>query len=447
MDIHIKRCDKCKKTVQTEVHYCTGCIKHFHPGCIAFHKMYNEKKQLVPCTAKIEITSVDREVKKSNKQKRVHGQGEEERGREDDKNEMEDQDNEEKERNVEELIRMEWKKMRRDIIEEMMGSRLKDVIKEIIEVEVAKCTKMLREELRILKKELIKTKQENEQNKTEIEGKKENKEGEQKERQKVMYSQIAKKSRKEEIIVLPVKEQTSDLTAGTIKRNINIMELGVGVENVVKGSKGKIILECQKKEDRVLLAGALKENLGEHYKVYTPNKKLPKIKVIGVEEEVGREEEAEFIEKVKNQNELEIDREMFMMKIIKKSRTNEDETTIIMEVDPKTHKYFVERQRIKVGWKNCPVYDYVSVKRCFKCWGYNHVAKDCRNEKRCRRCSGDHDVLECSAKYKKCINCSRMIEKFKIEGISDNHEATDKKCETYLRMVNRNRKSIQYGEE
>ncbi|CAL1672605.1 unnamed protein product [Lasius platythorax] len=203
--------------------------------------MYNEKKQLVPCTAKIEITSVDKEVKKSNKQKRVQGQGEEEREREDNKSEMEDQDNDEKDRNVEELIRMEWKKMRRDIIEEMMGSRLKDVIKEIIEVEVAKCTKMLRKELRILKKELIKTKQENEQNKTKTE-KKENKEGEQKERQKVMYSQIAKKSRKEEIIVLPVKEQTSDLTAGTIKRNNNIMELGVGVDNVVKDSKGKIIL-------------------------------------------------------------------------------------------------------------------------------------------------------------------------------------------------------------
>ncbi|KMQ86028.1 hypothetical protein RF55_15108 [Lasius niger] len=148
---------------------------------------------------------------------------------------MEDLDNEEKERNVEELIRMEWKKMRRNIIEEMMGSRLKDVIKEIIEVEVAKCTKMLREELRILRKELIKTKQENEKNKTETEGKKENKEGEQKERQKVMYSQMAKKSRKEEMIVLPVKEQTSDLTAGTIKRNINIMELSVGVDNAVKG--------------------------------------------------------------------------------------------------------------------------------------------------------------------------------------------------------------------
>lgn len=29
---------------------------YFHPECIAFHKMYNEKKQLVPCTAKIEIT-------------------------------------------------------------------------------------------------------------------------------------------------------------------------------------------------------------------------------------------------------------------------------------------------------------------------------------------------------------------------------------------------------
>lgn len=59
----------------------------------------------------------------------MQGQAEEEKGKEDDESEI--QDNEEKERNIEELIRMEWKKMRRDIIEEMMGSRLKEMIKKV----------------------------------------------------------------------------------------------------------------------------------------------------------------------------------------------------------------------------------------------------------------------------------------------------------------------------
>lgn len=56
------------------------------------------------------------------------------------------------------------------------------------------------------------------------------------------------------------------------------MELDIGVDNVMKSSKGKIILEYKKKEDRAILTRALKENLGEHYKVYTPNKKITKDK-------------------------------------------------------------------------------------------------------------------------------------------------------------------------
>lgn len=47
-----------------------------------------------------------------------------------------------------------------------------------------------------------------------------------------------------------------------------------------------------------------------------------------------------------------------------------NKTILIVEVDPETHKYFVERARMKVGWKNCPVYDHVNVTRCYKCWGF-----------------------------------------------------------------------------
>lgn len=231
-----------------------------------------------------------------------------------------------------------------------------------------------------------------------------------------------------------------------MKNSINIMELGVGVDNIVKGPKGKIIVECQKSGDRSILAGALKGNLGKQYKVFASNKKLPKIKIVEVEQKVERECEDEFIKKIIKQNELDMDRDTFKMQIVKMSKTGKNGKTIIMEVDPKTHKYFVEKARIKIGWKNCIVYDHVSVIRCYRCWGFNHHANDCRNKISCQKCGQEHDSQECKSAVKKCVNCTKMTEKYKIEDLDNNHEATYINCESYKRMVERNRKNIAYEE-
>lgn len=250
-------------------------------------------------------------------------------------------------------------------------------------------------------------------------------------------------NQREEIIIEPVREQTSEETEGSIKKNVNIMELGVGVSGIAKRTKGKVILERQKSSDRNLLVGAIKESLGTQYKVFAPEKRLPLLKIAGIEEEVERKEEENFIKRVRKQNEMEEQKENFKMKIIKKSTLKGSKTILIVEVDPETHKYFVERARMKVGWKNCPVYDHVNVTRCYKCWGFNHFAKEYRNESSYRKCGGGHEARECTSEKKSCVNCCRMVTKFKLDGIATEHEATDINCESYKRIVNRNRRNIQ----
>lgn len=135
--------------------------------------------------------------------------------------------------------------------------------------------------------------------------------------QRESYAKIVKMNQREEIIIEPVREQTCEETEGSIKKNVNIMELGVGVSGIAKGTEGKIILECQK-SDRNLLVGAIKESLGTQYKVFAPKKRLPLLKIVGIEEEVEREEEENFIKRIRKQNEMEEQEENFKMKIIKK---------------------------------------------------------------------------------------------------------------------------------
>ena len=44
--------------------------------------------------------------------------------------------------------------------------------------------------------------------------------------------------------------------------------------------------------------------------------------------------------------------------------------------------------------------------QCFKCQGFNHIAKSCKKEARCGCCTGQHNTSECTGDPpKKCINC------------------------------------------
>lgn len=203
----------------------------------------------------------------------------------------------------------------------------------------------------------------------------------------------------DKIIIAPVGKQTSTHThthketEETIKRQVDVMKLGVGVSRITQGAKGSVTLSMNRKEDQETLRKELKNNLGKEYTVQVPQLKRPKIKIIGIEEELNKWKEDDILLKIGLQNKLEINRTDFGIKIIKvMQKSGKEGTTMIMEVDPLTHKGIVEKGKLLVGWKICKVYDFVSIVRCFKYYGLGHFAKDCRNETGCRKCAGNQKL-------------------------------------------------------
>lgn len=322
-------------------------------------------------------------------------------------------------------------------------SKLKDEIKSVILQEVARGIKQFVEEIKQLKlsveilKQKDETSQQNKQDCSKIEKGNINMD---------TYAEKAKKCRTQEIIVTPVVQQTSEQTMEQIKDKVDILTLGVGVGKVTNGQKGKIIISCNKNQDTETLSSVLKEKIGPDYKVNVIRKKLLKLKIVGIKEnlDLNRENEKEFLMKVAEQNELITNDKIFMMKILKKNINNREIGTIILETDSKTHNTLIERERIKIGWGICRVYDYVSVLQCYKCWGYNHFAKDCRNKIVCRKCAGEHSEVNCASENKKCQNCADVITKFKVEGWSSDHEVTDRNCEVYKQNIARVLRNTQY---
>lgn len=234
------------------------------------------------------------------------------------------------------------------------------------------------------------------------------------------------------------------MTFTEVKRKVKIGKLGVGVDKLKKTQTGKLVIGCTGKKDREKLASELKKIMGQNYNIKVTEKKSPKIKIIDIDSDtMENNEEKDIINMIKIQNGI-ITNSSTKMTIKKKLIGKNKNGIIIMEVDPDTHKYLLKKTKIKLDWNLCRVFDCVSVLRCYKCWGFNHFAKDCKSEQKCRKCAGNHLEKDCQEEVKKCINCIKMVIDFKLEGIKTDHCANDLECECYKRAINRAQKNINY---
>lgn len=104
-------------------------------------------------------------------------------------------------------------------------------------------------------------------------------------------------------------------------------------------------------------------------------------------------------------------------------------------MDEETHDLILKRGKINIGWKKCMVFNHYSVRRCFNCWGYYYIAKNCTRQETCHKCAGDHKANECTAAKKKCVNCMYKNKTYNLK-ITEEHDALSVECPIY--------QSIQY---
>ena len=100
-------------------------------------------------------------------------------------------------------------------------------------------------------------------------------------------------------------------------------------------------------------------------------------------------------------------------------------------IDSDSYTKIMSTQKINIGWEKCRIFDGTEVVMCYKCKGFNHKARDCRNQDVCHKCHGNHQSKECTKEVlMKCINCIRSNQKFNL-GLDENHSTTNKECPVY----------------
>ena len=68
------------------------------------------------------------------------------------------------------------------------------------------------------------------------------------------------------------------------------------------------------------------------------------------------------------------------------------------------------------------------VTQCYKCQGFNHIAKDCKNAQKCVRCAGSHKSTECPDKNKDSL-------KLKCSNCNGEHVASSKECPKFRDQI------------
>lgn len=431
------RCSACKKTIKNQVVTCkscyqVNCIKLFyHPGCVSKHRIYDKNQELVPCSGPFDRFTIESEADMK-KASAVAGGGRDRLGSTGSTGSFTTPSSGNRISGASGSstidVKIDWLiKIVKEIKDETACKKeIKMMVKEIV-----------REELGNVKQELL------EELKRMIQGEVCGSTG----GIQRSYSEAVKEKKKENVIIIKPKiQQESEVTKKLIKEKVDIKNMAMGITKLKKGSKGTVIMGCETGEEMKTLKATVQDKLGENFKVTESPQMKPKIKIINVSEEEMRLDDDDLITTIKKQNRIDAINDGFQMRIVKKivkekrndnnqlRRREKEEGSIIIEVDEETHELMLKKEKLNVGWRKCPIFNHINVKRCFKCWGYYHIAKNCTRDETCHKCAGNHKAIECTATKKKCVNCMFKIRTYNLK-ISDEHDALSPECPTFKRAI------------
>lgn len=229
-------------------------------------------------------------------------------------------------------------------------------------------------------------------------------------------------SREPILIVKPNPEVDKASVTNNIKRVLN--PISDPIKGMHETSNGNIVITCKTYDD----VSAMKQKLSSMSNVCEINERtkvLPTIKLVGISE-YNESQSADFIQKLRVQNELPIDSHVELLSV--KEIKDRKYYTAYIRADVTTYELIMQKKRLYVGWDSVKCYQYVNVLRCFKCSSFGHIAEKCDAMNQvCPRCSEDHDIKDCQSDEAKCPNCVAANSKFNTN-FDTGHSAWDKNC-------------------
>ncbi|CAK9834510.1 Uncharacterized 50 kDa protein in type I retrotransposable element R1DM [Anthophora retusa] len=233
-------------------------------------------------------------------------------------------------------------------------------------------------------------------------------------------------------------KMTSDQVKDKIMRDVS-GQLDVRVKAVRKTRSGGVAIEAATAKDLQLLRECKKfDDVG--LKVEMPKKIGPKLLVFDVPCEIANDE---FLNELYARNvkdgkccmsEGEFkDRSRVVNRM---NRRNANVGNVVVEVTKSVRDALVEEGRVYVKWRACKVKDYVNVLRCYKCYAFGHMMRECSVKDRlCQQCGESGHLRNDCKKERMCRNC-------KMKGSKCDHSVMSVECPEYVRVAEREKARI-----
>lgn len=244
------------------------------------------------------------------------------------------------------------------------------------------------------------------------------------------------------LIIKPKTRQNSQKTKFDIQRNIKPADLKVAIRSTRATSDGGMIVKCQKKEDLEVLRGEV-ENKLENYEVSVPKMRKPRIKITGYKVDCEKYLEGQQIEAcIREQNNFVDDSDHLHVTYMRENKRN-GTYTIYCECSSVLFRKFMNFKKVFIQWERYPVYEDISIPRCFNCQEYYHKSSTCSKKTVCGYCSEEHNFHECPKKQRRCNNCVGANSKFKLS-YDVGHESGSLDCPTYQYFIKIMRSKVDY---
>lgn len=207
-------------------------------------------------------------------------------------------------------------------------------------------------------------------------------------------------------------------------------------------SSNGIAVRCSDEESQKKLI----ENLAnvESINAAEPKRSNPRVKILRVDTPETKDED--FINRLKKQNdELKLENCIILKRenVMRFGKRVDERFNIVMEIAKSDYDILMDNKKIRHQFQIYNVVDNIYIRRCFKCFGYNHIAKDCKNERACPKCSKNHErEAKCESSEVKCVNCINQNKRLNLN-LNVNHEVWSKECETYKQKLARSKLVLQ----
>lgn len=256
------------------------------------------------------------------------------------------------------------------------------------------------------------------------------------------YASIAKKtSVKPAVVIKPKAKQDSKKTLEAVTTNIDKKSVNVcGTRSVRDGG---VVLRCVDAKETMKVKQLVSEKLGDGYEVILPKIKNPRLRVTNIAPDIKKES---IIDELKKHNDGIKDIEMKFVTVINRKATSRktESNEIVVEVNGAAHQKLLEMGILHLPWRECRVLEHVYLKRCYKCLGFSHIAKDCTGDQKCSKCGGNHKFSDCKSKSLCCANCRSQNVKHKTK-LDTKHHAWSKECTVYKQRTTSFVNNIEYN--